>query len=189
MTLLVDRVGIGVSLIPDMGGSGNVWSSIVIGSPGNGSIGSYVMYNESVQGIVSDPTPGTFGMSVTFAAGTTTMTWSRKIDNGNPNDTQISTSGYTTVVYAVGNEPVFSYASQAPNGPMGAASINLVPSSSAALTSDLQLYWYLTGDDVYFTAVLKRIAWYGVVCAIRIERRISVSVQVTESCAECSTVG
>ena len=85
-----------------MAGPANAVSNAVICSPANGTVGQFDFVNASFAGIVPDNTAGTTNLGVQQANGVTVMTWSRNVNNGNPTDAQISTTGPTNVMWAIG---------------------------------------------------------------------------------------
>ena len=65
-------------------------------------MGQFDFVSASFAGIVPDNTAGTTNLGVQQANGVTVMTWSRNVNNGNPTDAQISTTGPTNVMWAIG---------------------------------------------------------------------------------------
>ena len=97
-----DRIGVGISENGMMAGPANAVSNAVICSPANGTVGQFDFVNASFAGIVPDNTAGTTGMSFTQSGGQTVLYFSRNVNNGNPTDAQISTTGPTNVMWAIG---------------------------------------------------------------------------------------
>jgi hypothetical protein len=93
---------VGISATGAMAGPANALSNAVICSPANGTVGRYYFANASFEGIVPDSDPGTINMACTQAGGVTIMTWTRDLNNGNPTDAQIATTGPTNVMWAIG---------------------------------------------------------------------------------------
>ena len=98
----VSRIGIGFSANGMMAGPANALSNAVICSPANGTVGQFDFVNATFEGIVPDNTAGTTGLSFTQTGGQTVLYFSRKANNGNPNDAQISLTGSTYVMWAIG---------------------------------------------------------------------------------------
>ena len=96
------RIGIGFSANGMMAGPANAVSNAVICSPANGTVGQFDFLNATFQGIVPDNTAGTTGLSFTQTGGQTVLYFSRKANNGNPTDAQISVTGPTYVMWAIG---------------------------------------------------------------------------------------
>ena len=96
------RIGIGFSANGMMAGPANAVSNAVICSPANGTVGQFDFLNATFQGIVPDNTAGTTGLSFTQTGGQTVLYFSRKANNGNPTDAQISVTGQTYVMWAIG---------------------------------------------------------------------------------------
>ena len=96
------RIGIGFSANGMMAGPANAVSNAVICSPANGTVGQFDFLNATFQGIVPDNTAGTTNMSYLQSNNVTVLTWSRTVNNGNPTDAQISVTGPTYVMWAIG---------------------------------------------------------------------------------------
>ena len=92
----------GISENGMMAGPAIAVSNAVICSPANGTVGQFDFVNASFAGIVPDNTAGTTGMSFTQSGGQTVLYFSRNVNNGNPTDAQISTTGPTNVMWAIG---------------------------------------------------------------------------------------
>ena len=92
----------GISENGMMVGPPSALSNAVICSPANGTVGQFDVLNATFAGIVPDSTAGTTNLGVQQANGVTVMTWSRTVNNGNPTDAQISTTGPTNVMWAIG---------------------------------------------------------------------------------------
>jgi hypothetical protein len=140
------RIGIGVSANGMMQGPSNAISNAVICSPANNTIGQFQFVNASFAGIVPDNTAGTTNMSWSQANGQTIMTWSRNVNNGNPSDAQVSTTGLTWVMWAIGKSNDYN-----PTHPaMSSVGVPLVPvvyANTVTLTSGLVLNWNLVGGS------------------------------------------
>jgi hypothetical protein len=96
------RIGVGISASGAMAGPATALSNAVICFLLDGTVAQFHFMNASYEGIVPDSTVGTTGMSFTQISGQTVMTWSRTVDNGNPNDAQVSVTGPTDVIWAIG---------------------------------------------------------------------------------------
>ncbi len=96
------RIGIGFSANGMMAGPATAVSNAVICSPANGTVGQFDFLNATFQGIVPDNTAGTTNMSYLQSSNVTVLTWSRTVNNGNPTDAQISVTGPTYVMWAIG---------------------------------------------------------------------------------------
>ena len=96
------RISVGISANGMMAGPANALSNAVICSPANGTVGQFDFVNATFEGIVPDNTAGTTNMSFTQSGGQTVLYFSRNVNNGNPNDAQISTTGPTNVMWAIG---------------------------------------------------------------------------------------
>ena len=96
------RIGVGISANGMMAGPATAVSNAVICSPANGTVGQFDFLNATFEGIVPDNTAGTTNMSYLQSNNVTVLTWSRTVNNGNPTDAQISVTGPTYVVWAIG---------------------------------------------------------------------------------------
>lgn len=159
-----------------MAGTATSKNNAVTGSPSNGYITQYDLLGNTMATIVPNPTAGTTDMTISQVGSTTTMTWTREADNGDPNAAQISLTGPTIVIWAFGLGPTYT---GSPLPPMSWASVDLAgiataspsPSAgaspspapvyphSATLSSIMKLYWNRNGFTFNFKAVLQRVAW------------------------------
>jgi hypothetical protein len=140
-----------------MVGPANARSNVVICSPGGGTlISQYVIISpESIQQQV---VPGTTHMAVQQTATSTIMTWQRTVDDGNATDAQMSLSGPTNLIWAVGTTNVFGNDGAA----MGSTAVFLgasTGSTTASLTNGLTLSWDVSGSTYTLRAVLNQLAW------------------------------
>ena len=154
-------MGLGVSA-SQMSGTPTSKSNAVICSPGAGTVGQYDLLSDTFDSIVAHDTAGTTNMSVTQSGGQTIMRWSRLVNNGDVNDTQISTMGNSTVLFAVGSTNTFH--DEFPST-MHGMSVALIPSVtyeySVTLNTSplLVLNWNVVGDRLDFQAVLSQLSW------------------------------
>ena len=161
MVLIAEyRVAVGISANGDMVGPAGSTSNAVICSPGaDFSVQQYDITGASFAGIVPHPTSGTGNFSCLQKNGVTVMTWSRGVNNGDPNDAQVSTYALTNVIWAIGSSNVFN--STKPN--MGNTPVNLmavpVYKYSVPLTSGLTLNWNVNGNSLQFQAILADTKW------------------------------
>jgi hypothetical protein len=103
LTVVHCRIGVGVSENGMMAGPASALSNAVICNPANGTfVQQYRFMNASFAGIVADVTTGTTDMICWQANGLTGMSWSRWVNNGNPTDAQVSATGPTNVMWAIG---------------------------------------------------------------------------------------
>jgi hypothetical protein len=158
---MLHRFGVGVSATGGMSGPTTAVSNAVICSPGDGTIGQYQLLNTSFTGIVPENAPGVTSLSFLQANGQTIMTWSRNVNNGNPNDQQISLTGPTWVIWAVGTSNTFS--NVYPSTSMSSAAVSFVPAPAyqytSTLTTGLVLNWNVVGSRLDFQAVYNGTAW------------------------------
>ena len=96
------RIGVGISANGMMVGPATAVSNAVICSPANGTVGQFDFLNATFEDIVPDNTAGTTNMSYLQSNNVTVLTWSRTVNNGNPTDAQISVTGPTYVMWAIG---------------------------------------------------------------------------------------
>ena len=132
-------------------------SNAVICSPGaNFLVQQYDITDPSFAGIVPHPTSGTTALACSQVDGVTIMTWSRGVDNGDPNDAQIVNPGSTDVIWAVGKSNTFDSTSPA----MGADSVMLIPfGNTVELAPGLVLNWNVNGQAIDFQAAYSGNAW------------------------------
>ena len=156
-----NRIGVGISANGMMVGPSAFLTNAVICSPGAGlATQQFELVNASFSGIVPAPSPGTTKLFCGQSSGVTVMQWSRGLDNGSPGDAQVSTTGPTWVVWAVGGDDTLNSSTPVPS--MGAVPVVLVPASypnSVALNSDFTLQWGLVGDLLHFQATYDGNAW------------------------------
>jgi hypothetical protein len=147
------RIAVGISQNGFM--VDNPRSNVVICPGPGGTAQQYQMTGKSASAIVADATAGTFGFSCSQSGGTTTMAWTRLVNNGNPGDAQIQTVGSTNVVYAVGLSSQFSSSAAKPF-PMSAAGVDFTqslvsatstPSGSVSLSASVTPSVSLTGSN------------------------------------------
>ena len=136
-------------------------SNAVICNPANGfNTQQYHFLNTSFDGLVPDPTSGTGNFTCAQIDGSTILSFSRGINNGNAADAQILTYSPTNVMWAIGKGNVYN--ATHPN--MDSVAVNLlsvpVYANSATLTSGLTLNWNVSGSRFDFQAVLMQLAWY-----------------------------
>ena len=171
MVLIAEyRVAVGISANGDMVGPAGSTSNAVICSPGaDFSVQQYDITGASFAGIVPHPTSGTGNFSCLQKNGVTVMTWSRGVNNGDPNDAQVSTYALTNVIWAIGSSNVFN--STEPN--MGNTAVNLmavtVYGNSIGIADGFTLNWNVYPDHLDMQAVLLLNRWC--VAAVVVPRR------------------
>ena len=121
----------------------------------------YKIVGASYAGLVVSSAPGVTNVTCYQTASTTVMTWSSMLYDGVTTDAQISLSGSTNVIWAVGKENALTPASM-PS--MDSTSVNLVGAptyaNTAALTAGLVLNWNVIGGSVLeLQAVLSSVGW------------------------------
>lgn len=150
-----------------MAGSSAARANAVICNPSKGGINQYDLKAKTFAGIVAHPTSGTTDMKVVQADGTTTMTWKRGFNNGDPNDAQISQFAPTHVIFAVADVNTFG---PSPLPVMASKQVQFASKPTFPytyqLTPKLLLFWDRRGDIVEFQAVLDGLAWYVCSCFV-----------------------
>lgn len=165
-----------------MTGPSTSGNNAVIAIPGTTpAVAQYSLIGVTTASIIAAPSNGTTNMAVVQAGTTTTMTWSRDVDNGDSTHAQISLTGPTFVIWAFGSSNAFV---DTPLPAMSWASIDFTLGTQPSITPtatpnaspspspfyprtvklnsnpSLVLQWDRT-DTVYrFRAVLNALAWY-----------------------------
>ena len=142
-------------------------------------VGQYDLLGYDRSLVLAHPTSGTTNMAAYQVGAKSVMTWTRKANNGDPDDAQVWLTGQPThVVWAMGLQNAF-LASPLPT--MGATLVNFEvnvtgsasatppPSPSAdpttayqhwsTLAPGLVLSWSTSGSVYAFMAVLDHLAW------------------------------
>lgn len=97
------RIAVGISADGFM--VGTPATNAVVCKPdgaGGGDVQQWILTKHTASGFVADATTGTSNLACFQSGGSTTMTWTRQANNGNPSDAQISMTNPTHVVFAVG---------------------------------------------------------------------------------------
>jgi hypothetical protein len=178
------RLGVGFSQSGLMVGPANAKSNAIIFSPTDSTVAQYDMTAKSFNGITVHNTSGVSNLQGSQSEGVTTLSWTRGVNNGDANDAQISTTGGTWLVYAIGAANAFK---EGDFPFMRAAFINLMTTVSykytAVLEPGLTLNWNVLGDVLQLQAVLNDTRWYVEVHSLRTGRSCSGS-----SCSCCMCV-
>ena len=173
----VRRFGIGIGTSSQMTGPSTGKSNAVICSPGDNTVNQYDMTDTSYAGVTAHPTAGTTNMAVSQTNGVTSMSWTRNVSNGDDTDAQISTTGGTWVLFAVGSKNTFQNEFPAP---MSAKFVNLMTTVTyaytATLTQGLVLNWNVVGARLDFQAVLSGTAWYVISCVVTTRSHVHTHV-------------
>lgn len=175
----VVRLSVGYSTTGTMAGTSSSKNNAVIGIPGSG-VQQYDLNGNTLSTIVPNPTSGTSNMVLTQNATSTSISWRRQANNGDPNAAQISLTGSTIVIWGFGHSNAYvasplppmsklvvdlagvmtPTASPTPSVSAGAsASPSPTYAFSATLTSGFTLKWNRRGTWFDFYAVLNRIGW------------------------------
>ena len=157
------RFGVGVSANGDMVGPAYQDSTAVICNPGNSAnmASHYKILAASYAGLVASAAPGVTNLTCYQTSTQTIMTWSSTLYDGVTTNAQISLTGATNVIWAVGKENSLTPSSM-PG--MDSISVNLVGAPSYAstmqLTAGLVLNWNVIGGSVLeMQAVLSSVGW------------------------------
>lgn len=89
-------------------GSSSAVSNAVIGDFQTMTVKQYQFTGYTPADIVSDPTATLTGTSLFQSGNNSVMMFSRMANNGNPSDAQISLTGATWVMWAIGSDNAFS---------------------------------------------------------------------------------